>query len=549
MKKTILIGGQAGQGVAQTSFLLGKALTKIGYYIFIYRDYPSLIRGGHNFNILTISDNPVYSYEKEYDVILALDQNTVDKHMKNLKKGGFVIADKKIGAKRSISVDLDGITDKLGVPKIIGNDVICGLLFGLYGLPLDSLLKVLGTTFKKGQEKAQKALRIGYDLGRGKGEGLFIPSDRKAKYFLSGSQAVASGSLTAGIDIYIAYPMTPATPVLHLLSHKKREKNITVLQLENEIAVINAALGASYAGAAAMVGTSGGGFALMSEAMSLQGMSEVPLVVYLAQRTSPSTGIPTYSSQGDLKFALNVGHGEFPRVVVAPGDAREAFYRTIEAFYLAYKYRVLSIIISDKHLGESYYTFDNFEKPKVRASKFIVKNPKKNYKSYLITKTGVSPRAVPGQGQFVRATSYEHDEYGYTKEDPEWAIRMADKRFKKVDYLKKEIDRLEPVKVYGNGKNLIIGWGSTKGAILDALNLLKNTRYLQISYIKPFPARQVKEEIAKSNKVFLVENNVTGLLGDVIAENTGYFIKNKILKYDARPFTPSYIISNLKPKT
>ena len=317
------------------------------------------------------------------------------------------------------------------------------------------------------------------------------------------------------------------------------------MQLENEIAVINAALGASYAGAMTMVGTSGGGFALMGEAMSLQGMSEVPLVVYLAQRTSPSTGIPTYSTQGDLKFALNVGHGEFPRVVVAPGDAKESFYRTMEAFYLAYKYRILSIIISDKHLAESYYSFDDFEKPRVKPSRFIVAKPSKDYKSYKITKTGISVRAVPGQGPVVRATSYEHDEYGYTKEDAKWAVKMNDKRFRKVEYLKREIDKLEPIKIYGKGKNLIIGWGSTKGAILDALSSLKDFRYMQISYIKPFPARQVKREIEKSKSIVLVENNVTGLLGDVIAEQTGYLIKNKILKYDARPFSPSYIIKKL----
>ena len=548
MQKTILIGGQAGQGVNQTSFIIAKSLTQMGYYSFIYRDYPSLIRGGHNFNVIAISDKPIYSYEEDYDVIIALDQNTIARHIKKLKKDGLVLAGKGIKSKNKLSFDLEKITSQAELPFIAGNDVLAGALLGILGLPIEPLLKTFDKTFQKDKVKIKKIVRIGYDFGKKNQKETIssFPVRAKPKYFLSGSQAVASGALASGIDMYIAYPMTPATPVLHLLAKQEKNKNISVLQLENEIAVINAALGASYAGAMAMVGTSGGGFALMGEAMSLQGMSEVPLVVYLAQRTSPSTGIPTYSTQGDLKFALNVGHGEFPRVVVAPGDAQEAFYRTIEAFYLAYKYRVLSIIISDKHLAESYYSFDGFEKPRVKASRFIINNPPKDYKSYKITRTGVSPRAVPGQGPFVRATSYEHDEYGYTKEDPEWAIKMNDKRLRKIDALKKEIAKLEPIKIYGKGKNLIIGWGSTKGAILDALASLKDFRYMQVSYIKPFPSQQVKKEIEKSRNIFLVENNATGLLGDVIAEQTGHIIKNRVLKYDARPFKPSDIIKKLK---
>jgi len=299
-----------------------------------------------------------------------------------------------------------------------------------------------------------------------------------------------------------------------------------------------------------MVGTSGGGFALMSEAMSLQGMSEIPLVVYLAQRTAPSTGVPTYTTQGDLKFAVNIGHGEFPKIVVAPGDAKEAILRTQEAFYLSQKYRVLSIIMSDKHLGESHYSFDELEKSRVQPSRNILKNPSTLYKNYKLTKTGVSPRIVPCQGPFARATSYGHDENGYTtEEDVDMIKKMNDKRFKKVKYIKEEIEKLNPVNIYGQGDNLIISWGSTKGAILDALYELKNFRFMQISYVKPFPRKQVENEIKKSKNVILVENNVSGLLGQIITEQTGYFIKNKILKYDARPFTPPDIVNKIKEIT
>jgi 2-oxoglutarate ferredoxin oxidoreductase subunit alpha len=346
------------------------------------------------------------------------------------------------------------------------------------------------------------------------------------------------------LDAYFAYPMTPATPVLHFLASKQAEHNITVVQPENEIAVVNASLGANYAGAMSMVGTSGGGFALMVEALSLQGMSEIPLVVYLASRPAPSTGVPTYTGQGDLKFAVNAGHGEFPRVVVAPGDAKEAFYRTMEALYLAYKYRTLSIILGDKHVGESNYTFDDFQAATVKPDKFLIK-PSADYKSYALTDTGVSPRAVPGYGVPVLATSYEHDEYGHTREEAEWAVKMTDKRLKKWEHIRKEVGKLKPVSVYGKGENLIISWGSTKGAIIDALDELKGFRFMQVSYITPFPSAEVKKEIGNSKKVVLVENNATGLLGEIIAEQTGCAIKDKLLKYDGRPFTSRDVVDGI----
>lgn len=544
MQKVILVGGPAGAGVARTSLLIGKVFTNLGFYVFNYRDYPSLITGGHNFNVLKISDKPVYSHENHYDLIIALDQKTIDKHGKDLDPDGFFLADKSLKAKNLVGVDVKSVIKKLNVRKVFGNNVLIGSLLKLFGLPLDAFLEVIEKQIKKNTELVKEAAREGYNAVEQKIK-LFEAREGK-KYFLTGNEAIASGAIASGLDVYIAYPITPATPVLHFLAPRQLKHNFLVIQLENEIAVINAALGASYAGAMTMVGTSGAGFSLMTEAMSLQGISEVPLVLYLAQRTGPATGVPTYTAQGDLKFALNAGHSEFPRVVVAPGDAKEAFYRVMEAFYLAYKYRILCIILSDKHLGESNFTFDSFEGPSVKPSRFIIKKPPAEYKSYLITENGVSPRAVPGQGVFAKAASYEHDDYGYTTEDSEWVVKMNDKRFRKVEYLKQEINNLNPVTVYSEGKNLIIGWGSTKGAILDAMKKLDDFRFLQVSYIKPFPAERVRKEVEGSENVVLVENNVTGLLGQIITEQTGLFIKNKVLKYDARSFTPYDVVNGIK---
>ncbi len=545
MEKTILIGGKAGQGTNVTSYFIGEVFSSSGYYVFNYRDYPSLIRGGHNFNVIKISDKPVYSHSNKYDLIIALDQTTIDKHAKGLKENGFIVGDKDLKTeKKFYPIDIQPILKNLNAKPVIENDILIGWLFKYFGMTEDFLMKELEERFGgKKINLIKESAKIGYGLGEKVED--FKPLDGQ-KYFISGSKAVSTGAIVSNIDVYIAYPMTPATAILHHLAAKEKDHNLLVIQLESEIAVVNAALGASFAGAKAMVGTSGGGFALMGEAMSLAGMGEIPLVVYLAQRTGPASGVPTYTAQADLKFAVNIGQGEFTRIVVAPGDPQEAIIRTQEAFYLANKYRSLVILVSDKHLAESDYTFDKLEKSSVSSDRFIIENPSDDYRGYKITEDGNSPRAVPGQGPIIKVTSYEHDEYGNTTEEGEWMNKMTDKRLKKEKTITDEINKLNPVSVYGQGKNLIVGWGSTKGAILDALKDLDDYRFMQISYINPFPTDMVKKELESSDKVVLVENNATGQLGDIIAEKTGHIIKNKVLQYDARPFIPETIINTIK---
>jgi len=265
-----------------------------------------------------------------------------------------------------------------------------------------------------------------------------------------------------------------------------------------------------------VVGSSGGGFDLMTEGMSFQGISEIPLVVYLAARPGPGTGVPTYTTQGDLDIALRAGHGEFPRVVIAPGDPVECVEKTNEAFYLAEKFRTLSIILSDKHLAESEFSFDNSSHKPIRVE---------------------IKRDLPGK-KIVKASSYEHDKFGNTTEDAEITKKSADARMKKYEDIKKECKKLEMIKIFGKGKNLIIGWGSTKGVILDAMEGM-DVRFLQVLYMKPL-SDEIKKEIISTGKcggkVVIVENNVTGQLGRLIREKTGIKIENRILKYDGRPF-------------
>ena len=482
MRFTILFGGKAGQGVNILSSILGKALAKEGHYVFISRDYQSLIRGGHNFNVLTFSDKPVYSNDSQINLIVAQDENTIKIHKKEMKKDGEII--QKEGE---------------------GNMYFAGRLFKSLCLDfkiLERELKELGERFEENLVEAKK----GYE--EEKRIVCKVILNKKSLIFMNGNQGISEGAIKSGIDVYYAYPMTPATNVMSELAEKQIEKNILVIELESEISVINAAIGSAITGAKAMVGTSGGGFDLMTEALSLTGIAEVPLVIYLASRPGPSTGVATYTAQGDLELARHAGHGEFPRLIIAPGDPNEAQELTSQAFYFSQKFGMPVIILSDKHLAESTYTLE--------------KNP-------IIIHSGKTTK-------LIRYNSYEKDKFGCATEDAELIKKNVNERMKKGKEIEKEAEKFEQFKTYGkNSKNVILFWGSTKGAVMDAGKNI-NAKFLQVLYLEPFP-KKIKKELEGKN-IILIENNATGQLGNLIAEKTGIFIedKNKILKYDGRPF-------------
>jgi 2-oxoglutarate ferredoxin oxidoreductase subunit alpha len=512
MRLNILIGGKAGQGINKVSQIVSRVLNKIGYYTFNYRDYQSLIRGGHNFNVLSISDKKIGSIESKLDGIIALDDKTIELHKNELKKEGFII---KCGDFCTIGKNVN-IAQAGGLIKILG-------------IQKENLIEEIKKEFGDNKE-AIAAAEDGYKTKNSKFNLERLKNKIVNKIaIMSGSQGISKGAIDSGINLYLAYPMTPATAVMHELASKQFDNssgtNLIVFEAENEISVANAGLGASFTGAKVMIGTAGGGFDLMTEALSFQGMAEIPLVVYLASRPGPGTGIPTYSLQDDLDVALRGGHGEFPRIVIAPGDPIECIEKTNEAFYLSEKFNALSIILSDKHLAESEFSTDR------KPNKII---------DFKIT------RKVPGEG-IVKASSYEHDKFGNTTENSAIAKKNADERLKKYDEIKKDVKKFEMIKIYGNknAKNLIIGWGSTKTVILDALDAIDGSienplkgkyKFLQVLYMKPI-SDEIKKEIEKASKVILVENNVTGQLGRLIREKTGIAIKNKILKYDGKPFT------------
>ena len=499
MRLNILIGGKAGQGINAVSKIISHVLVKEGYFSFNYRDYPSLIRGGHNFNVLSISDKKVGSVESKIDGILALDDKTLE-HKKDLKKNGFVVK----------ASDFPDLGRNL-------NMAMAGALVKILCLDKKYFIEEIKEHFH-----SEEAIRAG-EIGYGKGESKFKCMKMSNKIrIVSGSEAIAEGFINSGGEFYFAYPMTPATGVLHELGSSQNGMH-RVFQAENEIAVINMALGCSFTGKKVMVGTSGGGFDLMTEALSFQGQSEIPLVVYLASRPGPGTGVPTYTSQGDLNVALRAGHGEFPRIVIAPGDPIECAEKVNEAMYLSEKFNCLSIVLSDKHLAESEFSSD--------------RKPNKTLKININRKLS---------GKFVvRANGYAHDSEGHTTEDEVVVRGMQEKRLEKYEKIKNEVRKFEMVKIYGNkdAENLVIGFGSTKTVILDALDSIDNSietgkgkwKFLQVLYLMPM-YDEIEKEIKKAKNVIVVENNLTGQLGRLIREKTGIKIENRILKYDSRPF-------------
>lgn len=488
MRINVLIGGKAGQGPNALSDVIGKALVSYGYYVFYSRDYQSLIRGGHNFNVLTFSDKPVFSNDSNIDILISLDKETSKIHEKDMKKDGIILE--------------GNFSNMFFAGKIIK---ILGLNFEL----LEKQFKELGKRVKENTEEAKK----GYESEKSRIKLLSVKN--KEKYFMNGSQGVAIGAIKSGLDVYYAYPMTPATPLLFELANAEGE-HLTI-ELENEISVVNAGIGSSITGDKVMIGSSGGGFDLMTEAISMTGQAEIPLIIYLATRPGPGTGVATYTSQSDLQMARHCGHGEFQRLIVAPGNPTEAEELTSQCFYFSQKYKIPAIIISDKHLAESFYTSE--EKGKI---------------------TNSEKRTI-----LKRYNSYESDEEGSATENPEIIKNNFEKRIQKQKNIEKEAEKFEQFKIYGNknSKNVIVSWGSTQGTILDAIKDL-DVKFVQILYIEPFP--DIEKEI-KGNLI-LVENNSRGQLGEVIAEKTGIFIKdeNKILRYDGRPFLGDELREEIK---
>ncbi len=572
----MLVGGEAGAGISRSGFLFAKACLRGGLSVFGANDYQSLIRGGHNFYTVTVCDDSVYSHTNKIDLIIALNKETIVIHKDELVSGAGIIYDgdqftvtkEELGRDdlQLYNVPLRKIVKDLEGSSIMENTVALGAAIALLKYDLELMNNVLKDTFNPKIAKQNiDATKQGYDYIRNQYDVTKLGYKLKEtglagknRIFLTGNEAIGLGALNAGCKFYAAYPMTPATSILHFLAPLDREFNIIVIQTESEIAAINMVAGASFAGARSMTATSGGGFCLMSEALGMIGITETSPVIVLVQRPGPSTGLPTYTSQGDLRFAIHASQGEFPRVVIAPGDVNESYYLTLDAFNLAEKFQIPVIIISDKYLAESHQTTEQFDQNKIKIDRgnLITSDQwieKEEYKRHLLTPNGISPRIIPGtKGAIVRTNADEHNELGFTTENPVLSTKMADKRFKKLEILIKELENYETVKLHGpkEADATIIGWGSTKGTILEAMKILNKEdpkiNYLQIVYLNPFPAGKLQEILQSAKKTIMVENSKTSQLTSLIREHLLIDVKRKILKYDGRPFNPESLVQSIR---
>jgi 2-oxoglutarate/2-oxoacid ferredoxin oxidoreductase subunit alpha len=556
---TIKIGGEAGQGIQTIGDTLALVFSRTGYHVFTHQDYESRVRGGHNFFQVRFADHPVMASRDSVDIVVAFDKESIINYEKELSEFGQIIYDsaslkQKHDKSQFLNIPFVQMAVEHGGSKIMANTVAVGSVLGMIGMDLDVLIAILKDTFKKKGEEVIKqnttAAMAGHDYAVKECiKCSFVAAPfSKAKMLIAGNDAIGLGAVASGCKFYSAYPMTPSTGIMNYIAGKGADYGIIVEQAEDEVSAINMALGASFGGVRAMTGTSGGGFALMVEGLSLAAMTETPVVIALAQRPGPATGLPTRTEQGELLFALHAAHGEFPRVIFAPGTPEQAFYLTNKAFDLAEKYQISVIILTDQFLADSQWTFDMFDTGRLKFTDYRLRGDafKKlsEYKRHAFTDNGISPLAVPGDAKHVVVTdSDEHDEAGHIIEDAETRLRMTEKRiFRKLPNIIKEI---APPLLYGNPdpEVVLVGWGSTFGVMKEAADFLSAERkiaVLHFSELYPFPSIEAFDylKILKNAKLGIcIENNATGQFARLMKAETGYECVARINRYDGRPFT------------
>lgn len=567
------IGGQAGQGVKTAGYILTKALKNLGHWTFSYSEYPSLIRGGHSTFQINISDEKISSVTQSINILLALNQETVSLHYEELSKDGILLCDDDIDITTKIKADLNKkkvsiikmpvneIVEKNKGKPVMYNSVVIGATWALitseYSFLENQIKKIFG----------QKSKDIQTNLNCAKDGFQWVRKQKITAYNLRSQKVdnriIGTGNETAGLSIYAsgcrlysAYPMTPATGILHYLAKRAEKFGLVVKQAEDEITAVQMAIGANFSGTRAATGTSGGGFALMIESLSLVGMTETPLVVFNSQRPGPATGVPTWTEQGDLNFVVNAGHGEFPRIIISPGDIDEVFSLVPQAFNLAEKYQTLVIFLLDKYISESWYQTDKFKDSQIKVNRGRIVSgtdltKQSDFKRYKFTVSGISPRSLPGarNGIFL-SNSDEHNEKGYSTENLVLRKQMMEKRMRKLTSIRTDIP--EP-KLYGprSAKTTIICWGSQKGPIIDAINEINSGKSkinaLHYKYVYPLKSKTL-ERLAKKNELVAIENNYSAQFANLIRCKSGIEIKSRITKYVGTPFFRDELVNILKQK-
>ncbi len=553
---TLKIGGEAGFGIMSSGTMLARAFSRAGYHVFATNEYPSLIRGGHNLITVRIATAPFAALNRDVHILVALNKETVEMHKSELGRGAVVIYDTKEGSlDGGLPIPLTDIVRTHNGEQVMRNTVALGACVAILGVDFEVLGSVIRDQFaRKGDEVVNNNLAIaqaGYDHAKklnGNLEAMKLaPAQKKSdQLVINGSEAVGVGAVRAGLKFAAIYPMTPINSLITFLADHAGALNLVYKQPEDEISGINMAIGASVAGVRSMVATSGGGFALMVEGLSLAGMIEAPLVIDMGMRVGPATGMPTWTEQGELRFIIHAGHGEFARIVLAPSDALEAYQLTIDAFNLADRYQVPVFVLTDKYLNESLWCVPESSfsgEVTIDRGKLVKREelpPDDSFKRYQFIEDGVSPRSLPGMphGQYF-ANSYEHDETGHVTEVAEKRAAMAKKRLSKLASIQKDI--MPPVVLGPQSADItFVTWGTSKGPVLEAI-AGKSANVIHFPWLYPFPTEATRALLGNAKRVIDVEQNGTGQLASLIRQHTGIEIKEKILKFDGRPFYPDEI--------
>ncbi len=567
------IGGEAGFGIMTVGEMFSKTAIRSGFYIFDHIEYPSLIRGGHNVIDVRFSANEVFCQEYGVDLLIALNRETIDLHRQELKpKSGIMYDPDKVKVEQSevsanttlLPVPFSKLIKESGVSPVMQNNIALAASCAFLNFDLTNLFTVIESVFAKKGEKIitdnKKSAQLGYD---------YVLNNLKSKFNLAltpnpslklmattGNEAIGLGAIAAGCQFYSAYPMTPTSNLLSFLAEKAEETGMVVKHAEDEISVINMAIGASFAGVRSMVGTAGGGFSLMVEGLGLAGITETPIVIAMGQRPGPATGMPTWTGQGDLQFLIHASQDEFPRIILAPGDVEEAFYLTAEAFNLADIYQTPVFVLCDLYLCECRKSSPIFDTNKIKIERGKIINSDQganltNYKRYLATEDGISPRVIPGtKGTYFLANSYEHEESGLSTEDGNERVKQVEKRNRKLITYQNIMPK---VAIYGMSEAdiTLVGWGTTKGPVLQALSDLnynhkgRTVNFIHLNRVWPLNNKDLLEVFAKSKRRIMIEGNSYGQMGHLIREQTGIVMDEYLLKYNGRPFYAEDIIKKL----
>ena len=552
----IVIGGEAGQGLVTIGQLLSKALVRAGYEILITQSYHSRIRGGHNTFAIRTGTVPFHGPRDTIELLVALNAETVALHQGELASQGLIIADAAFAPDSAAAVAVP--FKELG-PEKFWNTAALGLIGNVLGLPADLLFAGVEATLGKKHPEAMATNREVLDHGY-----QWAATRITARHFtlaggiaggnrlmLHGNEAIALGALAGGVKFCAFYPMTPSTSVvLSLIAHADA-MGCVIEQAEDEIAAINMAIGAAFAGAPSMVATSGGGYALMTEGVSLAGMTEIPVLLVVAQRPGPATGLPTRTEQGDLDFVLHGGHGEFPRAIFAPSDLEACYRLTQRALATAERYQTPVFLLTDQFLADSSRAIAPFDPEQIAPVKAGADpaSAKAPYRRYAITENGISPRLLPGVSEhLVVADSDEHYEDGHITEEQPVRIAMVEKRLRKFAGMKEEV--LAPQhEGTPDAELLLVCWGSTKGPVLEAAAILreqgKKVATLHFAQVWPLIPEQFLDLLGSASKVVCIEGNATGQFARLLRRESGFALPHRVLRYDGLPFTAQYIIDQL----